>query len=312
MRDLLGLGDGVGYTTGQSTIAEKTRPTRRALYQGIFTGGYSILGLGLGAFIITHLTTAFGWRWAFPLVGLFGFVVTTGLWIALPKSSGDATPAADRLKPTSFFLDLKEIVRIRGVVPVIIAGTLGLAWLGLYIAFASLFLTNVRGYSLDDAGTILSVSTIIGFLGPLLVPAASDMLGRKPTAIVVAIGAGVCYLAFPLVPMATPVLIAVLAVGSICSGGLAPLTLATFFSELVPHRRGAAIGIANFFSAILGATLAPIVGGVLADHMGLVAPVVLAGVCQLVIAPVLLRVPETAPRLVSRRTAPDAVHGAVV
>jgi MFS family permease len=39
-RDLLGLGDGVSLTTGQGTIAERTNPNRRALYQGIFTGRY--------------------------------------------------------------------------------------------------------------------------------------------------------------------------------------------------------------------------------------------------------------------------------
>jgi MFS family permease len=68
----------------------------------------------------------------------------------------------------------------------------------------------------------------------------------------------------------------------------------------VPHRRGAAIGIANFFSATCGATLSPIIGGILADHFGLVAPLVLAGAFQLVIAPVLLGVPETAPRVLAR------------
>src|ERR1051326_489331 len=54
-RDILGFGDGVSLTTGQSTIAERTNPERRALYQGIFNGGYNLLGLALGAFIITRL-----------------------------------------------------------------------------------------------------------------------------------------------------------------------------------------------------------------------------------------------------------------
>src|SRR6266567_2898258 len=84
-RDLLGLGDGVGNAVGQSIIAERTDPNRRALYQGIFTGGAGVLGLGAGAFVITHVTTAFGWRWAFPVVGLFGLVITTALLFVLPR-----------------------------------------------------------------------------------------------------------------------------------------------------------------------------------------------------------------------------------
>src|SRR5207244_1917957 len=85
LRDLLGFGDGVSLTTGQGTIAERTNPDRRALFQGIFTGGYNLFGLALGAFIVTHLATAFGWRWVFPLIGLFGLAMTTIMIAVLPR-----------------------------------------------------------------------------------------------------------------------------------------------------------------------------------------------------------------------------------
>jgi MFS family permease len=149
LRDLLGLGDGVSLATGQGTIAERTNPNRRALYQGIFTGGYSLFGLALGAFIITHMATAFGWRLVFPIIGVLGVCFTTVMiFIMPPDLPASARQAAGRLHPGAFFQDLKEILSSRGMASTTLAFTLGLAWLGLNIAFYALFLTQVRGYSL--------------------------------------------------------------------------------------------------------------------------------------------------------------------
>ncbi|MBV9577089.1 MAG: MFS transporter [Chloroflexi bacterium] len=306
-RDLLGIGDGVGFTTGQATIAERTNPKRRALFQGIFTGGYSVLGVGLGAWIVTHLTTEFGWRWVFPVIGLLGAIITTALVFMLPNDLS-SSPKEDRLVVGAFWKDMKELAHTPGWPAVTICGGLGLAWLGLNIAFSSLFLVQVRGFSLDDVGTIVAISTIVGFVGPLVLPSLSDVVGRRPIAALAAVGAGVGYILFPLVPLPGPALVALLTFAGFCAGGLAPLTLATFYSELVPHRKGAAIGIGNFFTAILGASLAPIYGGFLADHFGLVAPLLLAGIFQLAIAPIILTVPETAPLVLARAQAAHATH----
>jgi len=313
-RDLLGFGDGVSLTTGQSTIAERTNPHRRALYQGIFNGGYSLLGLGFGAYIITHLSTAFGWRWVFTIVAVFGVIITTWLIFVLPKDlPASARSGAGQLNASSFFKDLKEILGAPGMARVTLCSTLGLGWLGLNIAFNALFLTQVRGYSLNDAGSILSISAVIGVSGVIFVPGVADRLGRKVAGIIASIGAGVCFLIFALVPMPTVATVIVLTLGSICASGLSPLTLATLPSELVPLRRGAAIGVANLFAASFGITLSPIIGGFLADHSSLIVPVVLGGLCQLGIAPILQGIPETAPRILARRleTQPSAVEGAM-
>jgi MFS family permease len=305
LRDLLGFGDGVSLATGQGTIAERTNPHRRALYQGIFTGGYSLFGLGLGAFIMTHLATAFGWRWAFPLVGIYGALLVTAMIFILPRDlPASEREAAGQLRPSSFFKDLKEILGSRGMPFAITGFTLGLAWLGLNLAFYTLFLTRIRGYDLNEAGNILSVGAVVGLLGVLIIPAIADNVGRKPAGIVAALAAGVGFLLFALVPLPPPALMVVLALGGIGAGGLNSLMGATVPSELVPERKGAAIGICNLFAATLGITLSPVIGGVLADHFGLMVPVVLAALFWLVNVLVLLPIPETAPRVLARRGEP--------
>jgi len=313
LRDLLGLGDGVSLATGQGTIAERTNPNRRALYQGIFTGGYSLFGLALGAFIVTHLATAFGWRLVFPIIGVLGIAMTTVMIFIMPSDlPASARQAAGRLHATAFFQDLRDILRAPGMLCATVAFTLGLAWLGLNIAFYALFLTQVRGYALNDAGNILAVSALIGLLGVLVVPAIADNLGRRPAAALAALAAGVGFLIFAVVPLPEVGLIVVLAVGSIGAGGLNSLAGATMPSELVPLRKGAAIGVCNLFAATLGITLSPILGGALADRFGLTVPVVLAAVFELAIVPLVLGIPETAPRrLRAARVATEATEGIV-
>ena len=302
LRDLLGFGDGVSLTTGQSTIAERTNPSRRALFQGIFNGGYNLFGLALGALIATQLATHFGWRWVFPIVGLFGALVTTWLIFILPKElPAKAREAAGQLTAASFFQDMKHILSARGMPWTTLAFTLSLAWLGLSIAFNSLFLVNVRGYSLADAGVVLAVGSFIGLSGVIFIPLLADQLGRRPAGIIAALTGGVALLVFALVPMPQPVLILVFAIGQLGATGLNPLCGATLPSELVPTRRGASIGICNLFAATLGITLSPIIGGVLADRFGLVVPMVLAATCLLLVVVALLGVPETAPRVLMRR-----------
>lgn len=302
LRDLVGLGDGVSLATGQGTIAERTNPNRRALYQGIFTGGYSLFGLALGAFIMTHLATAFGWRWAFPLVGLYGALLVTAMIFILPADlPASAREAAGQLKTSAFFTDLKEILGARGMPSTTIAFTLGLAWLGLNLAFYALFLTQLRGYALNDAGNILAVGALIGLLGVLIIPAIADNVGRKPAAIIASLAASIGFLLFALVPLPPVAMMALLGLGGIGAGGLNSLAGATMPSELVPLRKGAAIGVCNLFAATLGITLSPIIGGVLADHFGLMVPVVVAGLLWVVNVIILLPVPETAPRILARR-----------
>ena len=69
VRDLLGLGDGIGWSVGQATISEEAAPQRRGFNQALYNAGYSFFGVGLGALIVTTLTAHLGWRWVFPIIG---------------------------------------------------------------------------------------------------------------------------------------------------------------------------------------------------------------------------------------------------
>lgn len=81
--------------------------------------------------------------------------------------------------------------------------------------------------------------------------------------------------------------------------------LATCVSEAVSDDlRGAVLGVTNFFGVILGSTLMPLVGGVIADLFGLTGAMWILVASQLVVAVFILAVTETAPRVLARRAAP--------
>jgi MFS family permease len=83
VRDLLGIGDGIGWSVGQATVNEQSAPQRRALNQAVFTMGYTLIGAGFGALIITKLMVTLGWRWVFPVIGAATFVIFLALWVVM-------------------------------------------------------------------------------------------------------------------------------------------------------------------------------------------------------------------------------------
>ena len=196
---------------------------------------------------------------------------------------------------------MRAVFRIPGTVSILIATTLNLCWVGLGPGFSTLFLTHVRGFSLQDAGSILAISGVIGFAGAIFIPVLADLRGRKPTVIACSSIGGVAFLLFSIGNFGGSGLIGVLTLANFCIGGLSPLVGATIPSELVPLQRGTAIGFNVFVAAMIGTFLMPFIGGVASDNIGLVVPLLMAGVAVLLIGPVVVGVPETAPRILARR-----------
>ena len=125
--------------------------------------------------------------------------------------------------------------------------------------------------SLFISGTSATHALAAWFGGTL-----SDRLGRKPVFLVGRYASTVFSAAFGAVGGA-----------SFVTFGLAGLSNAGMVVVLT---------LANF---CVGTFLMPFVGGLAADRLGLVVPIVVAGLAVLLIAPVVVGVPETAPRLLA-------------
>ena len=298
VRDLLGLGDGIGWSVGQATISAEAAPQRRGLNQALYNAGYSFFGVGLGALIVTTLTAHFGWRWVFPVIGLATAIVFVALFAVMREPT---TRAAHEKIEWRAGLGL---LRNRSVLLVTLMGCATLAWLQLSIGYNVLFLTKVRGFSLIEAGTVVSAWGLAGTAGQVLLPLASDFIGRRPVILSSALLCAATLAVYIVGGFDLTAMRLLSGASGFFGFGLGPIVIATCVSELVPERlRGAALGMTNFFAVIVGTAVMPVVGGIIADHFGLAAALELAVAVQIALVALVLGIAETAPRIVARRAA---------
>ena len=175
VRDLLGLGDGIGWSVGQATISEEAAPQRRGFNQALYNAGYSFFGVGLGALIVTTLTAYLGWRWVFPIIGLGH----RGRVRRAVRGDARADDARRRDARSIGARRLGCCVSARCLL-VTLMGCATLAWLQLSIGYNVLFLTKVRGFSLVEAGTVVSAWGLVGTAGQLLLPVRLGLSGAAP------------------------------------------------------------------------------------------------------------------------------------
>ena len=295
VRDLLGIGDGVGWSVGQATINEESAPERRGFNQAIFAAGYTLIGAGLGALIITTITVHLGWRWAFPIVGAASLLVLGALFFVMRE------PAAHAERHPIQWRAGARLLRDPSVLAVTIAGCAVLTWLQLTIGFNVLFLTRVRHFSLLQAGGIASVWGFSGVVGQLVLPLLSDFWGRKRTVVLGALACAAALVFYLQGDFGIADMRLLLGASGFFGWGLLPIVLATTVSELVSDElRGAALGMTNCLAVIVGTTIMPVLGGAIADHFTLSAALWLCVGSEIVVAAAMLAVKETAPRMVAR------------
>lgn len=79
-RAVLGLGEAGNFPAAVKTIAEWFPKKDRAYATGLFNSG-STIGAIIAPIIVVGITLQWGWRWAFIITGLLGFVWVVVWWI---------------------------------------------------------------------------------------------------------------------------------------------------------------------------------------------------------------------------------------
>lgn len=79
-RAVLGVGEAGNFPAAVKTIAEWFPKRDRAYATGIFNSG-STIGAIVAPIIVTAITLQWGWRWAFIITGLLGFIWLVFWWI---------------------------------------------------------------------------------------------------------------------------------------------------------------------------------------------------------------------------------------
>ena len=282
----LGVAESSYTPASFSLLTDYYSARERSRVLGIYQVGsvLGFLGLPIGGLIATH----WGWRAAFDLYALVGFVVALLVWRLdePPRGVSDglrervASPAPGLVGPRSRYAAMPALAAFRYVLK-IPSVTISLLTNALAIFFtsglgiwATTFLVRYHHMSLTKATlatSLLAVGAITGMLwggrlGDRLV-AGGRVAGRVEVAAAAQV-VGVLLLVPAFAVQSTPLMLVLFALGAVTLT-MPNAPLAALRADVVhPDLRGRAASVGAVLSA--GAAAAsPLVIGILSDHIGL-------------------------------------------
>lgn len=186
-RSVLGLAEAGNFPAGTKAIAVWFPPKRRAFAMAVFDCG-TAAGAILAPPLVTFLALHVGWRWAFILTGLLGFVWLV-VWLivyhapdrhpwltpeqraALLREVGNVAP-----KPSVFGSALRRIIGRKELWGLMLTRlTVAPVW-WFYVFWLPDYLVRARGFSLLEMGLYAWIPFLTVDIGRLLGGMVSDHL----------------------------------------------------------------------------------------------------------------------------------------
>jgi MFS family permease len=269
VRALLGLAEGPAWSIMTALIEESSPPSRRGRNIGIVVSAAALVGLAASPILTTQVAARVGWRWAFFVSGVPGFVLGLLIWKFVKEPERRNIPSAhgQAVKIGDFF----SVLRYRNMWLCCVGAAGFLTWLFLHQIFAPLYITEVAHQSPTTAGFLMGASGLGSFFFALFFPTLSDRIGRRPVLMIMAVLSAMVPLALLISPLYSyPWILAAIVCLTNAGQGIGALILVLVPTESVPPQFAAtAIGLATLTAEILGATVAPILGGRVAQSYGL-------------------------------------------
>jgi MFS family permease len=296
-RMLMGVAEGGIMPITQTLIAAEVTPKFRGLAQGITQNfGANLLANSLGPIIVVWMATNYGWQKAFYLVAIPGFAMALLLALCVRE------PRQVRSGPKPTVADSLALLKDPTIQISVALSVLLVAYFVVWSNFTPLFLTKTKGFDPVVMGKIMSAMGFSSILIAFIVPGLSDLLGRKPVAIVAGALGAVMPLGALWIDSSSPApYYVVFAIGAAVTG-VFPMAMATIPSEVVPPSLTAtALSLTMGISEIIGGVFGPPAAGWMGDKFGLGAAMwILAGV-SIGVGVVALFLRETAPGVLARR-----------
>ena len=271
-RALLGLGFGGEWAAGAVLLGEVMRPKHRGKALGFMQAGWAV-GWGtaalLYAFFFSVMPPEVAWRALF-LIGLAPalLVFFVRRYVEEPDVylESRAKIAAGAARPSFFEIFRPPLLRVT-----IFGGLMGTGAQGGYYAITTwlpTFLRTERHLSVLDSAGYLAVSITGAFFGYLSGGILADRIGRRPTFLVFAIGAGAIAVIYTTIPFGNGAMLVLgFPLGFFASGVFS--AMGPFFTEHFPtHVRGVGQGFAYNVGRATGA-LFPYMVGRLSEQMSL-------------------------------------------
>jgi len=305
IRAIMGISEGPVASIGVAVAVECSHPKRRGSNNGLFQCAFALFGLALAPIIATQLLRVTSWRVVFFLVGIPGLImaILIALTVREPKTTAAAQQAAAQglapgtapAKPVR--APFSAMFKHRNV-GLAMAGLL-CAMMGIFVLSAMMpsYLTGYLKLSNQNMGFVASAIGFGGFLGQFLIPAISDVWGRKLVSVLSFVLSAIFLWLFIRTGASMGMLFGLLFVASFANFGALALIAGPLAAEAAPLGLISSVaGIVIGCGEVFGGGIAPSIAGGIATHYGIQYTLWFALLGQLIGIIVSLFFKETAPR----------------
>jgi MFS family permease len=284
-----GLGSGVQHPLSSTLVsrAYETGTRRTALGTYNFAGD---LGKVAVPAVIALVSTAVGWRVATMTYGALGIVAALIILLVLGRLSAGEPVAPVSSAPSGTGWGIRDG---RGFMALSAVGMIDTATRSAFLTFLP-FALMAKGAEVALVGGALAVLFAGGATGKFVCGIIADRVGVIRTVLATEAATTLGILVVVAAPL--PAAVAALLPLGIALNGTSSVLYATVADLVAPDRRSRAYGL--YYTLTVGASaLAPTLGGVAADGLGVPATLVLIAIVALVTLPLCLalRTAVTAP-----------------
>jgi predicted MFS family arabinose efflux permease len=304
IRAVMGFAEGPCWAVISALNEESSHPARRGRNVGLVVSAGALVGLCAAPILTTQVASRFGWRWGFFVTGLPGILMGLLIWKYVQEPRRLASGATVQ-RGAAKLRDYLSILRVPNVWLCCFGAAGFISWLFLQNVFAPLYITEVVHQAPTTAGFLLGAAGLGSFFIGFIFPALSDRVGRKPTLLVLAALSTLLPLALRVQSLYAHLWL-LAAILFLTQGGqaIAALIIVLVPAESVaPQFSATAIGMVTLVGELIGATIAPTLGGTLAEKFGLGMPLWMAAGGTVLLFFVVLFLKEPA-RLNARGTEP--------
>ena len=293
IRGLMGVAEGAFCPVSFAATAEASKSTRIGFNQGLQQSMFALFGLGLGPILAAWLLGFMSWRGVFAIVGLPGIVLTVLLWRVIREPANGRKSVAASRPPAS----TREVLKVRNI-RLAMVGLL-CAMCGIFVLSANtpVYLAEYLELSPMEVGLVTSAIGFGGFAGLWMLPALSDIFGRRPMAVTGFVGgAAFVYVFITLEAEPTQLFAALFGATAFSFGVLSLLTGPVAAESAPPGMLSTASGVIIGVGEIFGGGMALLLAGYIVGTYGIQYMLYLA-LGGLVLGAVLMcGLVETAPR----------------
>jgi len=269
---MVGIGNSLWHPTAIPTLARRY-PDRKGLVLSLHGMGGNA-GDAIAPLVIGTLLAVFSWRQVVVMNVVPGLLMSLMLLVFLGtlqlgsrKKAGTPEDDTPGQSLAEYGRGVRELLRNRSLVLLTTSGAFRSMTQNALLTFLPLYLARELGYSVMLIGASMFALQAAGFAAAPVAGHLSDRMGRR-SVVMTSMGLTAVVLLFMAFAGKSPLFIAFIAVLGFVLYALRPVLQAWLLESTPKNMGGSSIGIL-FGAQSLGSSVAPLIGGVIADRYGL-------------------------------------------